>query len=307
MLEAQRTIENEDFLEARNIIDSIPFGCILLDKNGDIDHVNQAAYNMLQRWDDLTGRSIWSLHDNFNKWGRNLSKIMLENRQVFMDFERDKLQFSIRRADFCKRIGKFLVVMEKKVSHEADLVCAQSEMKELISGTKSINIGLKKVSEHIEKIEKVANRPSFILDGMEKWVNNVRGVLSKMEHFTRSVSVIVQQTNLLAINATIEAARAGDSGKGFAVVAKEIKDVSKQFERSVDEMSKSIEFYRKEESDGTDELEKMAAALDEMMGLIGEHKDLTKEQSDRLLKVADKTTQIQECLSRIQNKHGHNN
>lgn len=148
--------------------------------------------------------------------------------------------------------------------------------------------GDKVVSEAIDQIERLATEVGHSTTAM----GDLKRESDKIGSVLDVIKSVAQQTNLLALNAAIEAARAGEAGRGFAVVADEVRSLAQRTQKSTEEIEELIVGLQS----GT---QQVATILDNSRGLSDSSVELTRRAGSALASITRTVSTIQAMNSQI--------
>ncbi|POG01961.1 chemotaxis protein [Pseudomonas putida] len=143
-------------------------------------------------------------------------------------------------------------------------------------------LGDQVVGEAIGRIEQLAGQMDHCLAAMQ----HLAGESQRIGSILDVIKSVSEQTNLLALNAAIEAARAGEAGRGFAVVADEVRGLAQRTQQSTEEIEQLIDSLHS----GTDEVNSL---LDDSKRLTEQSVELSRRAGHALGQITDTVSSIQ--------------
>lgn len=162
------------------------------------------------------------------------------------------------------------------------------------------------LSRSIQKVlESVLTSSSIATQAVEK-ARSADEAIATLEHNSKKIGEVIglirdiaEQTNLLALNATIEAARAGEAGKGFAVVASEVKNLASQTSNATGEIENHIHANQENTSNIVSIIRELSDTIDRMEQNSREVSDTMKEQDEQTQLVATNTRQATDSANEV--------
>ena len=153
----------------------------------------------------------------------------------------------------------------------------------------------------IEQLADSANSASSSIESLSAEIQNIGTVLGVIKS-------VAEQTNLLALNAAIEAARAGEQGRGFAVVADEVRALAKRTQQSTEEIERLVSALRTaaqasvQQIQSSGELVKLAVSdalqTESALGSIAAAVSLIQQMNQQIAAAAEEQSSVAEEINR---------
>ena len=128
-------------------------------------------------------------------------------------------------------------------------------------------------------------------------------LIGKIGTFTETINNIANQTNLLSLNASIEAAKAGEYGRGFAVVAEEIRKLAEQSSKATTEIDETIEDILQQVKRTMENIDKTKEIAENQNSAVLETNKIFNHIGETVDKIKDALNWVKQSTSDITNKN----
>lgn len=192
--------------------------------------------------------------------------------------------------------------LNRMIEEQASSVTESSaSIEQMVANINNVNRIIEVLADHYKELVKSSGDGKTKINTVNSQIQEIAVQSGSLMETNHVISSIAAQTNLLSMNAAIEAAHAGDAGRGFAVVASEIRnlaEISSAQSKEVSQKLKNIKDYIDSIVGSSDEAEK---TFDIIMQIVTKIDKLQSEVENSMTEQAEGSKQILEAISNINN------
>lgn len=166
-----------------------------------------------------------------------------------------------------------------------------AEVEALNSNAAFMHESSEKAAETLTNLQRINGEVEQIIGEVQEQTNRTNDSVQQIYKATAFIASIAEETDLLSLNASIEAAREGENGKGFAVVAEQIKKLSEQSNQSSNEIEETAMMLSEDSQKAVEIMQKMQEII---MSQSESMKDTQKVVEEVVAQIANSMQSIQQ-------------
>lgn len=280
---------------------------VVKESNDEIGLIIEKMKELTQSLGSIVGKirnSSDTMSSNSYELNDTSSQTLAANNEISKAVE-DVAEGSTGMAASISKINENLLEMSNETK---DINASVDEIK---NQTVAVQDSSKIMNDKIKSMQDSSHKMDEGISAISKRIETVNTTVDKVSNIVSVIEEISSETNLLSLNASIEAARAGDAGKGFAVVAQEIRVLSDNTNTELENIKQIISSLVEEcrycvqasgtiVDDNAKQKEEIKAVLDEF-GSLDEQIQKTAEKADEIEELVTAMIELNDDITKSSN------